>query len=227
VPKLDPREHHEFTSYAGSLKLNLPFVIDEHENTGVTVTAVRSAGDANRAALVQISTSGALVLKETGDGAVTSQIKKKIVLGGNDSLHIQTPETYDYPQGTEGECVAQANILLRKLDIIDDEEVPSDSLSIDLYISRKLTNVIRATWKSANGIATNLGSSAFITALVAIATFYMRKDVASLIPYFAVTFLMVLLLSSVGYSWYTRDKLIRKRLECNNMYIKLKRRAIY
>ena len=224
--ELDPREHYIFTSYGGALKLNIPLVIDEHENTGITVTAVRSNSDKEPLTTVQISTSGALVLKDNGAEKEANQIKKKIAVGGNDSFHIQTPITYEYPSGTEGECVAQANILLRKLDMIESEEVPSDSLSVDLYIRRKLLNVFKAMWKTANGLIVNLGSSAVITSLVVILTFFLGKDLAGLIPEFLSVFVVSVLAVSFLYSWYTRDKLIRKRLECNSMYLKLKEVSI-
>ncbi|MGD0450409.1 MAG: hypothetical protein ABSA79_05045 [Candidatus Bathyarchaeia archaeon] len=209
----DPRKHYDFVSYGRSLKVNMPLVIDEHENTHITVYNLDDKADLS----LKIQTTGALVLQY--NNAETNHIDDgKIAKKGNNSYPIQSPVNCEYPSGTEGECVAQVNICFTKIEKLLGEEVPSDSLSVDLYIRRKLLNVFTAMWKSANGFLTNIGSSAIITALVAVATFFIGSSLASLIPEFATLFIAFALFFSLGRSWYTRDKFLKKRLECNNEY---------
>jgi hypothetical protein len=223
--QLNPAEHNDFSSHGGSLKVSIPLVVDEHEVTGVTVFAVKSDNKENSFATVQIIASGPLILKEKGGREEKSQITETIAVSGNDSFQIQSPEKYDYPSGKEGDCLAQANILFRKIDRIDGQEVASDSLSVDLYIKRKLINVLKSAWKSINMWLANIASSAAVTSLVAIAAYLFGSDLASLVPHFLTSFILLSAIISVLYSWYVRGRIIRKRLECNNMYQQLKERS--
>ncbi len=207
----------------GSFALELPLVIDEYDATGITIFTNPSNSNDKTPMLVQISALGPLILKEAGNDKEHMQIKRRI--NGSDSLHIQSPKEYDYPSGKEGDCLAQANILVRNLKVENNEEMSCDSLSIDLYIRRELINALKATWKSVNGWLVNIGSSAAITALVALATFWLGSNIASLIPYLATIFILLVFTSSVLYSWYTRDALIKRRLESNNKYQELKGRV--
>src|SRR3989304_4220117 len=138
MPQLHPRKHYNFFSHRNMLRLNIPLIIDEYEITGITVFAESPETDLDPWVTIQISTSGPVILKETGSGNEAKEIKKKVKAGGNDSFHIQSPKVYEYPSGKEGECYAQANILVRKMDKVNGVEVPVDSLSIDLYVRRKL-----------------------------------------------------------------------------------------
>lgn len=223
MPEPDPTKHHDFISHAEELRLNMPLVIDEHEATGATIYALKQNPTNVSPAIVQISAAGPLILKEIGNDAEKKSIRTNIRVPGNDSFHIQSPREYEYPSGKEGDCLAQANILVRKLDVTGNTEFSLDSLSIDLYIKRKLINVFKSTWKSVNGWAVNIGSSAVITSLIALSTYFFGKDVASLIPYLITIFVFFSLSISVTYSWYVRDKIIRKRLLSNDAYQKLMR----
>jgi hypothetical protein len=209
MPEPDPQEHHDFLSNGGYLKVNLPLVLDEHENTHITVYNLDKTADLN----LKILTTGALVLQKNDP-----EIRDKIAKNGNDSFSIHSPAKYEYPSGTEGECVAQVNICFTKLEIISEEEVASDSLSVDLYIRRKLLNVFTAIWKSANGLLANIGSSAIFTSIVAIATFFMGSNLATLVPDFATLFIAFALLFSVVHSWNTRNKFLKARLDSNSAY---------
>jgi hypothetical protein len=218
-----PSKHNKFSSHAGSLEVSIPLIINEYEITGVTVFANKTDSSANSSATVKIVAGGPLVLKEAGGLEEKSQIIKVISVPGNDSFQIQSPKKYDYPSGKEGDCLAQANVCLRKIETIEKQEIATDSLSIDLYIKRKLVNVYKSMWTSLNGL-TNIGSSAVITALIAIFAYFVGQDLASLIPYFVITFLLLLAIVSVAYSWIVRDRVIRKRLEDNFMFQQLKER---
>jgi hypothetical protein len=227
VPLPNPQNHNDFFSHNGELKLNIPLIFDEHESTGITVFALSSGPSNNHSFVtVQISASGPLVLKEVGNEKEHQQIKKNIATQGNDAFHIQTPTSYKFPSGKEGDCLAQANILLRKLEMINGQEVASDSLSIDLYIKRKLVNVLKSTWKSLNGWILNIGSSALITVVMSsFVTYFFGKGLAELFPSLVVMFVSIAFVISVIYSWYIRDTIIKKRLNCNNMYLELMRRV--
>jgi hypothetical protein len=207
------------------MRLNIPLVINEHDATNITVFVNETNSSSNPFASVQVSTCGPLVIRETGSENERHEITKNIAVGGNDAFHIQSPKDYRYPSGKEGDCLAQANILLRKLDRIQNQTVTLDSLSIDLYIKRKIINVLKTTWKSATGWATNLVGSAIITSLVTVATYLFGQSIASLVPHLAVLFVSMSLLISVLYSWWVRDKTIRVRLESNSMFKDLRGRT--
>jgi hypothetical protein len=221
LSQANPREHHLFDSGNNALKLRSPIVIDEHEMTGLTVSTIQSQFDADNVTTIEISTSGPLVLKETGSAEEKFNLKKTLSVPGNDSIHIQSPRNYDYPPGKEGECCAQANLLLRKYEKFDDRELPCDSLSIDILVRRKFLNVFKAVWTSADGIAVNLGSSAFITALVALLTPLLGPNTGQITPQVAVVFVFLALAISVLYSWYTVERIISKRLAMNSRWLEL------
>jgi hypothetical protein len=216
----DPQKCHDFVSNGGGLKVIMPLVLEEHENTHIVVYNLDKKTDLN----FQILTTGALVLQKNDEEV--KQLRGKIAKNGNNSIPLQSPSKQsDYPSGTEGECVAQVNICLTKFEIFNNEEVASDSLSVDLYIRRKLINVFTAKWKSQNGLLTNIGSSAIVTSLVAVATFFIGSNLASLIPYFATLFVAFALLFSIVHSWYTRNELLKTRLDYNRAWQELIKHA--
>ena len=87
MPQPNPAEHNDFISHGGTLKISLPLVVDEHEVTGVTVSSTEQNSGGKSPILVQISTSGPLVLKETGSGEERKQMSSSRVI----SLRLRTP----------------------------------------------------------------------------------------------------------------------------------------
>lgn len=220
----NPAIQNDFVSYGGSLKVKMPLVINEHEVTGVTVFTLEDNDENKSPATVRIIASGPVVLKETGGREEKNQITTTVQVPGNSSFQIQSHRKYDYPSGKGGDCLAQANITFRRLYTIGNMEIVSDSLSIDLYIKRKFINAIKSTWTGLNIWLASLGGSIVISSLTVVVDYFFGGHLASLIPYFLVIFISFLALTSVFYSWYVRDKIIRSRLDSNYYYQQLKER---
>lgn len=222
--KINPRQHYDFSSYQHKLKIRVPLVLDEHQITYISIFALEPEGVTSQSLCrVQISASGPLILKETGVGDELHQIVREIFVPGNDTLHIQSPHEYDYPSGMEGNCVAQSNLIARKLDRAGNREYVSDSVSVTMYIRRSLINVFKAIWSSANGIAKNLGGSVLITSFIAVLVHLFGQDVASLVPHLLGLFVFLILFVSFLNSWKTRNNYINERLQENREYQKLLR----
>lgn len=214
-----------FESHGGTFKIEIQLVIDEHEVSGFTVFDA-SENRQNDPNIIEIVTSGPLILKEHGGQVEKSRIIGQITANGNASYQIQSPKKYDYPTGKEGDCLAQANILLRRLETINGQQAISDSLSVDLYIKRKIINVFKSSFKSYNAWLLNIGSSIGLSFLVTLGAHFFGTDLALLIPAFIGTFILSLALVAVLYSWLIRDRMIKKRLQNTDISNQFKRRNV-
>lgn len=213
---INPRRHHGFPSEGDSFKLVSPLVVDEHQETSITLFVQSEENQRDSHRTLQITASDPLTLRDGGTWC--GEVNRRIAIGGNDSLQIKTKTDYNPPSGMEGECVVQGNITARN---VDEDGVILDSIGLDVLVRRKIVNVFKSVWKSSGEIAKFIATSITAALIAGAISMVVGGDISQIVLASLGVAIVVALLVSFLYSWSTRARFINKRLAENRHYIKL------
>lgn len=219
--RINPRRHLEFPSEGGSFKLVAPLVVDEHQETSITLFVYGGGNQKDSHQTIQITASDPLILRD--GGTWRRELNRRIATGGNDSLRMKTKPDYNPPSGMEGECVVQGSITSRN---IDETGVILDSIGLDVLVQRKIINVFKNLWKSSGEIAKFVATSVAAALIAGFISTIVGRDISEVVLTSLGMAVVVALLVSFFYSWSTRERFINKRLAENRHYLQLIREVI-
>ena len=213
---INPKKHHKFPSERGSFTLVAPLVVDEHQETSITVFVHGKETQEGSHRRIQITASDPLILRDGGTWC--RSLNRRIVVRGNDTLRIKTKPDYSPPSGMEGECVVQGNITARN---VDEEGVIHDSIGLDVLVRRKIVNVFTSVWKSSGRIAEFATTSVAAALVAGLISMFLGRNISEIVLASLGVAIVAALLISFLYSWFTRERFVNKRLAENRHHIQL------
>jgi hypothetical protein len=195
--------------------LKVPLILNENEPIPATVVDNESFTDQYVA--FKISTQGPLEVTDNAESPKKTLFiyVEKLKCG---SFHLQTPAKYQYPPGKQGDCLAQASIIVTKVKKLDGRETSMDSLTVSLYIKRKFVNSFVSSWKSTNAWLKRSVVPLFALVIIPVTTYIYGLDFGKIVPEIAFIITLLLVPIPVFYSWLIRDRVISKWIHANSVY---------